>query len=253
MKDRAYDDLSRAEEAHWYHSGRKDLVNCYLGYACPRPDRKTRILDIGCGTGGMLGTLEKYGSVTALELSDHAADICVRKHHSARVVRGSANDLGTIFKGEKFDVVTILNVLYHEWIEHDIDVLRQAHALLDKGGHILVNEPAYMFLYRDNDRVCLGKRRYTRGSLAALMRQAGFGHIRSTYFNSVSLIPAFALSCLQRIGFMRTEEASDELFMPPAAINASLKSVMSAELALIKTFGSFPFGVSILAIGKKAL
>lgn len=251
MQNQAYDELARVEDAHWYHAGRRKLVDHYIGSIREDLGRDARILDVGCGTGGMFDLLERYGSVTGLELSDHAARLCLEKHPSTDIVTGSANELGTIFAGRQFDLVAFFNVLYHEWITDDAQVLREAASLIRPGGFVIVNEPAYMFLYRDNDKICLGKRRYARSTISALLSQAGFCTVRSTYFNSVSLLPLCVLTALQRAGMCRTNEASDELRLPPPAINGCLSFAMASELAWIRRFGGFPFGVSILTLGRK--
>lgn len=251
MENQAYDELARAEDAHWYHAGRRRLIEYYIDSIRNEFNRPASILDVGCGTGGMLGTLEKYGAVTALELSDHAASICLRKHPSANIKIGSANDLGKLFPGEAFDLVTFFNVLYHEWISDDARVLKEASGLIRPGGFVIINEPAHRFLYRDNDRICLGKRRYTRSGISDILESAGFRTIKSTYFNSISFLPLLFLTALQRAGVYRSSEASDELRPPPFAVNELFKYAMACELALIRLFGGFPFGVSILTVAQK--
>ncbi|MBN2452678.1 MAG: class I SAM-dependent methyltransferase [Candidatus Omnitrophica bacterium] len=251
MDNQAYDDLARVEDTHWYHTGRRKLVEYYMDSIRRGPCHQAGILDVGCGTGGMLETLRKYGAVTGLEISAHAAGICLRKHPSARIRIGSANDLDKTFAGEQFDIVTFFNVLYHEWILDDTRVLKEAFSLVRPGGFVVINEPAYKFLYRDNDRICMGKRRYTVPEIRDIMKAAGFNVARITYFNSISFLPLLLSSMLQRAGLFRSKKASDELGAPPPVVNGLLKFAMSCELAAIKIFGGFPFGVSILAVGRK--
>ncbi len=251
MENQAYDELARVEDTHWYHESRRRLLEYYLDSVKDALPSCAQILDVGCGTGGMLNVLEKYGDITGLEISEYALSLLLKKHPSAKIKIGSANDLDNIFKGQAFDLATFFNVLYHKWIADDVQVLKKAADIVKPGGFIVLNEPAYGFLYRDNDKICFGARRYTKTGIRDILTKAGFRIVKITYFNSLSFLPLVAITALQRSGLIRFKSASNELRRPHRVVNELLKFIMSCELAIIKIFGSMPFGVSVFVLAEK--
>ena len=71
MQESAYDDLFNAEDKHWWYLGLYDLVQL----SCRRLfiERSLRILDLGCGTGGLLNILANNGyKVKSVDISENA-------------------------------------------------------------------------------------------------------------------------------------------------------------------------------------
>lgn len=84
-----------------------------------------------------------------------------------------------------FDTVICLNVLEH--IEDDLCALSHMHTVLKSGGLLIVLVPAFQFLYGSVDRSLGHYRRYSRRSLIAKMRQAGFQVETSFYMNMIGI------------------------------------------------------------------
>lgn len=251
MRKEAYDQLYQAEDVHWYHDGRRKLVETYLKCIRNEIGCQLEILDVGSGTGGMFGLLKKYGKVTGLELSDYAIELSRKKHPHATIIAGSANNLSELFPKSSFDLVTFFNVLYHKWIEDDRAVLKQAADIIRPGGYVILNEPAFMCLYRNFDRFAYAIRRYTQSEIDNMLSASGLSLVKSTYFNSISFVPLFMSALLEHLGFIKLRDVSNELRLFPRPINACFKYAMSIERMCINIFGRMPFGVSLLSIGKK--
>lgn len=251
MQPQAYEQLCKVSDTYWYHHAVRKLMETYLEHIRDEPDKPLKILDVGCGTGSMFNMLQKYGQVTGLELSDYAVKLCCQKHPDADIKKGSANNLSNLFSKSSFDLITFFNVLYHKWIENDKDVIKQAFEIIKPGGYIVLVDPAFKFLYRDNDKICYGLRRYTRKDVKNMLHDTGFNLVKSTYFNSVSFIPALILSIAQRFGIFRMHKASSELGELPIPINQTLKGIMFLERVWINIIGLMPLGVSVLSIARK--
>ncbi len=251
MKKEIYDHLSRIEDVYWYHHGRRKLVDIYLRRIQAEFGRPLKILDVGCGSGGMYGLLKKYGEVSAIELSDYAVKLAKEKHPEASIKIGSANELSGLFLESRFDVITFFNVLYHQWVSDDFLVLKQAVDLLKNGGYVILIEPAFKCLFRENDRLCLGVRRYSQKEVSDMFLRLGLRLRAATYFNSVSFAPLLISALLQRLGLIKLTNISSELELPFKPVNEFLKGIMFIERICILAFGKMPFGVSILCIGKK--
>lgn len=85
------------------------------------------------------------------------------------------------------DCVVMVNVLEH--IEDDVRAMAGLLRILKPGGHLLVFVPALGWLFSAMD-VALGHhRRYHRGALKDLARQAGFEVVSARYFDFLGVVP----------------------------------------------------------------
>ena len=84
-----------------------------------------------------------------------------------------------------FDTVVCLNVLEH--VKDDLRALSFMRTVLEPGGRLVLQVPAFQFLYGSVDRAIGHYRRYTRRDLALKMRQAGFEVEDSFYMNVIGM------------------------------------------------------------------
>src|SRR5262249_48966333 len=150
-----------------------------------------RVLDVGCGAGGWLRPLSRFGTVTGIELDEPSIRFCRELDlHRTLVGRVDALPVPT----GSHDLVCLWDVVEHT--PDDAAVLAEARRALRPGGHLVVSVPAYQFLYANNDRVAHHYRRYTRGQLVRRMREVGFEVRKATYVNFVlaaAIIPTLLL------------------------------------------------------------
>lgn len=136
-----------------------------------------RVLDFGAGGGQFAVPLAQLGlDVTALE-----PDEGLRERIAGRGVAAVAGP-EQLANGH-FGYIYTLNVLEH--IPDDVAALRQLRAKLAPGGTLLVYVPAFPVLYTGMDAKVGHVRRYTRGSLTAAVRSAGFTIERCAYVDSL--------------------------------------------------------------------
>ena len=98
------------------------------------PSVDARVLDVGCGSGDFLRTLEAQG-FRDLTGVDPFLPFEPRRHGACRFLRGDVSQL----RGDRYDVVTM-----HHVIEHAADpqrLLRDAAAVLAPDGVMLVRAP----------------------------------------------------------------------------------------------------------------
>ena len=144
MELSVYEQFAQLEEGHFWFQGRRtiffDMIEQVMRREAETSDR--RILEVGCGAGGMLGPLGRYGKVTGIDISHEYMQFCASRGHDS-VVTGSGYDLP--FRDDSFDMVALFDVIEH--IEDDVRVLSEVQRVLKPGGRVFISVPAYQFLY----------------------------------------------------------------------------------------------------------
>jgi len=251
VRDGFYRQTARVEDAHWWFVHRRRLVAALLARWGPAAE-PLAVLDVGCGSGGNLEWLRGLGHfAVGLDRSALALGLARERGAGLPVVRGRAQDLARVFAPSSFSLVTLFNVLYHEWVDDEARVLSAAHRVLRPGGRLLLTEPAFSWLRRRHDAIDLGARRFTRARLEQLVRDAGFDVEVSSYFNAVGLGPASAVALLDRLrGAPVDDEETGEIAVPARAINRLLLALCSVERAWIERFGRLPCGVGLILLAR---
>ena len=216
----------------WYRALHARLADALAGV-------RGRVLDAGCGTGGLLAVLRAAHpalALTGVEWSDNAAQRAAEKSGAA-IARGSVNALP--FAAASFDAVVAADVLCHRAVD-PAAALAELHRVLRPGGMLLVNMPAYAWLLSAHDRQVHNVRRWTAGGTAAALRLAGFTQVRTRYWNGL-LLP---LMVLQRKLRARNDGAASDVAPFSPWLDATLHAITRIERRLPILL---PAGGSVLA------
>jgi SAM-dependent methyltransferase len=227
-----YDLMDEAEAGMWwYRALHARLADALAGVT-------GRILDAGCGTGGLLARLpQTQGAVRfGLEYHPPAAARAAAKS-GAPVAAGSICALP--FADASFDAVVSADVLCHAGVDPQV-ALAELARVLRPGGRLVLNMPAYGWLMSAHDRRVHNTRRVDRGTLQDWLRTAGYGAARVFYWNSL-LLP---LMVVQRKLLARGEAASDVAAFPPW-LDATFLGITEIERRLKLRL---PAGGSVIAI-----
>lgn len=237
--DRAvYDRMAEAEAEHWWFRGRRAVLQSVIETRCTLPTG-ARILDAGCGTGGNLEMLSKFGDLDAFEFDADARAMAAAKG-VAHVAFGALPDAIDAPDGS-YDLIGLFDVLEH--IEDDHGSLVTLGRKLKPEGSLLISVPAMPWLWSEHDVSHHHKRRYTRSSLSRVIEAAGLDVEVISYFNTL----LFPLAVAQRVGQRITLSNKPADAMPPPWLNASLGAVFAAERHLAGRV-PLPFGLSLFAI-----
>jgi SAM-dependent methyltransferase len=249
----AYKIFATLERTHWWFQGRRGLYLPLLSRVLEQdrggPPTDLRVLDMGCGTGGFLPALERYGTVTGMEMEEGALAWC-REKGATRLAAGRGDALPV--PDGRMDLMCLFDVIEHA--PDDAQVLAEARRVLAPGGHLAVSVPAYQWLYSHNDRVAHHFRRYTRGELVRKLRAAGLEVRRATYVNVIlgmGIIPTVLLiKAKEKLLGVGNPDTNNLTYPVPGAVNGMLARVFAGERHLLRHV-SAPFGHSLFAVARR--
>jgi SAM-dependent methyltransferase len=237
-----YRKMAEAEDAMWYYRALHRHVARSLAR---RLGPAARVLDAGCGTGGLLRRLHEAQPawrLTGLDFSPLACELA-RERTGGEVVPGSVAALP--FADATFDAVVSCDVVCQ--VAEPAAAVREFHRVLQPGGTVVLTMPAYQWMYSYHDREVGNLRRYARGEVDALLRSAGFVITGSTYWN---MLP-FPLAVLRRRIFPPAAPTSD-VGLFPAPVEAFFNGLMALEHGWLGLGAPLPFGNSVLTAARKS-
>jgi len=241
MQPEEYRKMAAVEDAMWYYRAlHRHVLSALLRAVRPG----AAVLDAGCGTGGLLKRLraaDRGWRLAGLDVSPLACDLA-RESTGAVVVEGSVTRLP--FGAASFEAVTSCDVLCQ--IDDAASALREFYRCLRPGGVLVVNVPAFMWLWSYHDEAVQSKRRFNRVELTALLRAAGFHVAWSSYWN---MLP-FPLTVARR-KFFPAPAAGSDVRLYPAPVETMFNAMMSLEYGWMRAAGPLPWGSSVLAVGVK--
>jgi 2-polyprenyl-3-methyl-5-hydroxy-6-metoxy-1,4-benzoquinol methylase len=248
--DDAFESLYHLEEKNfWFRIRNKIIGNLISRYLSPR----SRILEVGCGTGYVSRYLKKLGyHVECSDQSSNALEFCKRresgmKYHQYNLMEHHFT--------EEFDGICAFDVIEH--IEDDATVLKNLYTALKPGGLLFVTVPADRRLWSAMDIYAEHKRRYSAEELRMKLKGTGFKVVELSYFMTF-LYPILRLSRkFQSWDWGKTdihptktiEKVMHEL-QPNTILNFIFILIFGLEPYLLSTY-NFPFGSSLLCVAIK--
>jgi ubiquinone/menaquinone biosynthesis C-methylase UbiE len=243
MQTDEYRKLAETEDRMWYFRALHRRLAHWLGRKLP-PGR-ARVLDAGCGTGGLLRFLETSAGrdweLTGVDASPIACELA-RARTTAKICENSITALP--FGADAIDGIVTGDVLYH--IADVALALREFVRCLKPGGVVVLNEPAYRWLWSYHDTAVESKHRFTRPELTALCRQAGLEVVFASYANLFAL----PLIVARRKIFPPTQPTSD-VKVYPAPVEAVFWTLARFEQFLMRCGLRLPAGSSVLVVAVK--
>ncbi len=240
MENYLYQDLFELEEKHWWHLAKRslcvELINSYI----KRTDLK--ILDIGCGTGRNMQEFARFGIAQGVDQSQEAINFCKKRGLTHVQIDKSEH---TDFKEQKFDLVTMLDVLEHT---DDEMTIAETARILKSGGYLLITVPAFQWLWSRWDVVLHHKRRYTVADLTRLLEKHGLSIVKASYAFSFLVLPILMIRLIKSLLYKKDYPSDFKISSP--LINRIGLFICSLERWFIFKTG-IPIGTSVICLARK--
>ena len=249
MEKNAYFEMYAVEDNHWWYIGLHNLIVLLIHRLFP--EQELRILDAGCGTGGLAAILSDHGHVVeGFDHSDEAIALC-NKRGLKGIIKADINEWTP--KPGSYDLIVSMDVLCHKWVMDEIKVLKSFASGLKEQGMLMLNYPAFPILRRHHDKVVMIRERYTIQTLAKKLNAAGLAPVVISY----RLPHAFIFLLLQRNlkgkKENKADSKSDIATVPPKFINDILVGINLLENRMIAKGLSFPIGSSLFVVARKMI
>lgn len=240
MDDSEYTNIFNSEEKHFYYRSVHHLILGLVKRVTAGHDN-LKILDAGCGTGGLAVQLQKLGQVHAVDL--HPSAVAYATSRGVDVVQSSLLQLP--FADNEFDLVTCVDVIYHRNIESDVAALCELKRVLKPGGALVMRVPARSELHSSHDDLVWTERRYTRRALSQSLRQAGLVIEQISYCHGLLYLPALIKAKLDKLSRSKEHSAVEET---STLVNSVAQKVLMAESKLVIGGLNLPIGLGIVAV-----
>ncbi len=244
-----YRNIFSNEKGHFFYVSTHYLVMELVKKYLPHPSplllkERAKILDAGCGTGGLMKKLSKIGDVAGIDFNHEAVKFAKR--------RGVSVKLSTIeripYRDNRFDLVTCVDVIYHKQVKDDMKALKEIRRVLKPNGFLILRVPANKFLMSAHDKHVHTARRYNKKELENKLHRAGFKIIHISFVH----FPIFPLS-LVRVGIekLNNQRNSSSVGKVSPILNQILIWVLNFEAWLIAKGLVIPFGQGLIAVAMK--
>jgi SAM-dependent methyltransferase len=231
-----YQKLATTEDTMWWFKALHRLVLDQIAQMELAPG--DRLLDAGCGTGGMLRSVaRRYPDLQASGVEFDTVAAAVAGERSGRTVTvGSIEKLPC--ESAKLDAIVSLDVLCHAGVSVE-QSLAECSRCLKPGGRLVLSLPAYPWMLSGHDIAVSNVRRFTCSGLRPLLETAGFVIEADGYWNSL----LFPLMLAHR--FLSKSRAESDVRPFPAWQERLFNAVLGVEAAMRRSGIALRFGGSV--------
>lgn len=247
-KRQEYERMHATEQSLWWyqslHRRVAGAIEKHFG-----EQKNIRILDAGCGTGGLLEALRKrgYTSLQGLDASEDA--VAFTRQRGFQVDHHNLIHIASFRPEETFDVIVCDDVLCYLTEEQIIQVLTEFRRKLRPGGIFVSNNNAFTWLGGTHAAALNISRRFVLSDLKKYAQHVGF-RIRKGGYWSLLLFPPIALvrswqNFKLKRGWVQAEHLNSDVALPAAPINNTLNGLMTLEEQLLPLA---PVGSSVFTV-----
>jgi len=234
-----YETMHKLESSFWWYRALHNIILDRVNQM-HLPD-SAKLLDAGCGTGGLLRKLhDAFPAYNLTGMEYHAEGMRhLQQLSGSSIINGDVNAMP--FSDNSFDALTLTDVLYHKNVQPD-KCLAECFRVLKPHGHLLVNLPAYNWMRSAHDKHVHTRERYTASTCELQLVSAGFRIQHVGYWNSL----LFPLMVIHRLTTGKLKDASDIETLASWQDNLFYR-IIHCEQFLQRHHLHLPFGGSVWA------
>jgi len=244
-----YEKMFRVEGQLWWYR----ILHERVGMALQQHfglRRDIQILDLGCGTGGLLDFLRRHG-YTYLRGIDGSADaVSFCRERNLPVSQMDLKELNNLEPLEYYDAI-VCNDVFCYFTDADLSgLIEQIARRLKPTGILITNNNAFSVFRGQHDLAVGSTRRFVRADFDRLLVPGGLQIHTATYW-SLALSPLILLmrqwqNWQLRSGWRSKDNPHSDVYLPPAWLNETLYRIVHIEQ---KWFPRTPFGSSLFLTG----
>jgi SAM-dependent methyltransferase len=242
MQLEEYDRMFALEDRYWWFVGRRRVALRLLRGSLSAPSSRSRILDLGCGTGVIATELAQWADPVGLDMSEHALAHCRQRGVTALV---QADGEALPLRDRSVQGVLALDIFEH--IQGDRAAFAECYRVLKPGGVLVLSVPAYRYLWGPHDVALMHHRRYTKSEIRARLEEAGFRVERASY-SVFFLFPIVLL--IRLVEKLKPGPPRASLPKVPGWLNRALIALQEFEAACIAKL-DLPWGSSVIAVARR--
>lgn len=240
--------MYEAEERLWWYrilheKVLKEIQNRF------RENKQIKILDAGCGTGGLMSFLIKHGyeNIQGFDYSADAVSFC--KERNLNVQQTDISNFESVFEKESFDIIVNDDVVYQFDNLTITNIFRTFQSILKSDGIIITNNNAFNIFYGTHDIAVGGKQRFRLSDFEKNFVNLELRIIHHTYW-SLLLSPLILLVRLSqqvqlKLNLIDLKNIKSDVSVPSNLVNNFFYRVVKFEENIFKKgiFGSSLFMV----------
>ena len=243
-----YEKMFRLEGQLWWYRHLHERVVDTLAQ-CFGARRDIRILDAGCGTGGMLDFLRQrgYSNLKGIDGSVDAVAFCHERGLPVTFI--NLNDLASFQPEVQYEAIICNNVFCY-FPDPDLPNLLAALAhRLKPGGVLISNNNAFQVFQGQHDLAVGIVRRFVLADFNQLLPVAGLRISQATYWSFLLSPLILGMRQWQRLqlalGWRTPDEAESDVYLPSAWLNETLHKIVRIEQKILRRT---PFGSSLFMV-----
>lgn len=242
------------EERHWWFLARRLILATLLHELLP-PSKTTRLIDVGCGTGGLTHFLSNEYTVTGIDPSSDAIAFAQKRFPQNSFVHGHApQDLADEF--HRADGILLIEVLEH--IEDDVGFVHRLIDAMQPGAFLVMMAPADMSLWGPHDDAFEHFRRYEGlDDFRRLWVGTPMKELLVSYCNRRLYSVVKGMRKMSAFRGKSWGKGGTDIDVPMAPVNAVLRAIYEGEAqtllrALRVGMAAYTKGVTVIAVLRKA-
>lgn len=212
------------------------LYNKWI-FSLIEPHLNSPVLEVGSGIGTITRFILQKNRVLATEVDKEYIEILRNNFKSNKNFKGAIFlDLTKYKKIGSFETVVCTNVLHH--IKNDTLAIANLSKHLKTNGHLILQEPAHMFLFGSLDKAQNHYRRYDKKNLVKKFQKNEFEIEQVFYFNLLGFF-----------GWLFNSKLLKRSTISPSQIGLIDKFIWFTSRFERKIH--LPFGLSVFVIARK--